>query len=180
MKMMLIHQGKKMTYRPEVKKAFRTDAGLLNGRADEQRIARGTPQSRAACGVSKASLRQHPALALPPRGENGERVHGLQADWLAAEATFRRLKVSSLSRAAWRIIACAYTREYEMMFILQSPYRRRLLSGSPKNGRMKCILTIRCCVFVTRAVICSGAKATLKNTLDLNKCFFTWALDARV
>jgi hypothetical protein len=68
--MMLIHQGKKMTYRPEVKKAFRTDAGLLNGRADEQRIARGTPQSRAACGVSKASLRQHPALALS-RGEMG-------------------------------------------------------------------------------------------------------------
>jgi hypothetical protein len=195
MKMMLIHQGKKMTYRPEVKKAFRTDAGLLNGRADEQRIARGTPQSRAACGVSKASLRQHLALALLPRDENGERGHGLQADWLAAglrklvnpfrgplpaEATFRRLKVSSLSRAAWRIIACAYNREYEMTVILQSPYRRRLLSGSPKNGRMKCILTIRCCVFVTRAGICSGAKATLKNTLDLNKCFFTWALDARV
>jgi hypothetical protein len=45
---------------------------------------------------------------------------------------------------------------------------------------MKCILTIRCSVFVARAVICSGARATLKNTLDLNKCFFTWALDARV
>jgi hypothetical protein len=28
---MLIHQGKKMTYRPEFKKAFRTDACLLNG-----------------------------------------------------------------------------------------------------------------------------------------------------
>jgi hypothetical protein len=69
--MMLIHQGKKMTYRPEFKKAFRTDACLLNGLADEQSIARGMSQSRAACGVSKAPLRQHPALALPPRGEMG-------------------------------------------------------------------------------------------------------------
>jgi hypothetical protein len=54
MKMMLTHQGKKMTYRPEFKKAFRTDACLLNGLADEQRIAREIPQSRPACGVSKA------------------------------------------------------------------------------------------------------------------------------
>jgi hypothetical protein len=73
---MLMQWGKKMTSCPPVKKASQADACLLNGQAGEQRIARLKPQSRAACGINVASLRQYPALAPRTR----DRGQGLKAD----------------------------------------------------------------------------------------------------
>jgi len=42
------------------------------------------------------------------------------------------------------------------------------------------LLTNRCSMIAACTAICSGAGASLKNTLGLNKCFFSWALEARV
>jgi hypothetical protein len=76
-----------------------------------------------------------------------------------------------------------------MTAILQSPLSA-VISGkqngagssaeSAKKRPAETPVNHRCSMIATRTAICSGAGASLKNTLGLNKCFFSWALEARV